>query len=314
MKLLWARAPAWLLLALTMLMWAGNSVAGRAIAGEMAPMAVVTLRWLIVCGLLGAVLRREMLVNGHVLRSNGLQITLMGLFGFTGFNALFYLAAYRTSAINLTLLQSSIPAFVLAGAALLFGTRIGRVQVAGLAMTLLGVFLVATQGDLSHIMALSFNSGDLMILLACLLYAGYTLALRKRPPVPSLVFFLAMALVAFASSLPLFAAEVWARQAFWPSWKGWAILLYIAICPSLLSQVFFIRSVELIGPGRAGIFTNLVPVFGAFLAVVILGEEFHFYHALALALALGGIWLSERAGRKQESKMVGQSCAIRQKI
>ena len=297
-KFFWNRAPAWLLLALTMLMWAGNSVAGRAIAGEMAPMAVVTLRWLIVCGLLGAELNREMAVNIDVLRSHWLQITLMGLFGFTGFNALFYLAAYHTSAINLTLLQSAIPALVLVGAALLFGTRIGLAQVAGLAMTLLGVFLVATQGDLSHIIALSFNSGDLMVLLACLLYAGYTLALRQRPPVPARVFFLAMALVAFASSLPLFAAEVLAGQAFWPSWKGWAILVYIALCPSLLSQMFFIRSVELIGPGRAGIFTNLVPVFGAFLAVAILGEEFHLYHAVALALALGGIWLSERARRR----------------
>ena len=80
----------------------------------------------------------------------------------------------------------------------------------------------------------------------------------------------------------------------WPTPKGWIVLLYVALLPSLLSQIFFIRGVELIGPARAGLFVNLVPVFGALLAVVLLGEPFAFYHALGLALVLGGIWLAER--------------------
>lgn len=288
---------AWLLLALTMLMWAGNSVAGRAIAGEMSPMAVVTLRWLAVCVVLAFVLGRDLAANAAILRLHWRRIALMGLFGFTGFNALFYIAAYHTTAVNLTLMQAAIPAFVLAGSALFFRTRVGPVQLAGMGLTLGGVCLVATRGDLAHILALSFNIGDLLILVACLFYAGYTLALRHRPPVPALVFFAAMAGVAFLSSLPLLAAEAVAGQLYWPSLKGWLILAYVSLAPSLLAQVFFIRSVELIGPARAGIFTNLVPVFGAFLAVVILGEEFHLYHAMALGLALGGIALSERAKR-----------------
>ena len=293
----WGKDRAWLLLTLTMLMWAGNSVAGRAIAGEMSPMAVVTLRWLIVCLILIFILGRDMGRHRAVLAQHWLQITAMGLFGFTAFNALFYVAAYHTSAINLTLLQSSIPPFVLGGSALFFGTRIRPVQVIGLVLTLLGVLLVATHGNIVDIFELSFNIGDVLILLACLFYAGYTLALRKRPQIPALVFFAAMAIVAFLSSLPLLAWEVEAGQSFWPSVKGWEILLFVAICPSLLAQVFFMRSVALIGPGRAGIFANLVPVFGAFLAVVILGEQFHPYHALALGLALTGIWLSERVRR-----------------
>lgn len=292
----WGKNQAWLLLALTMLMWAGNSVASRAIAGQMSPMAVVSLRWLIVCGVLWALMKPDFSLYRAVLMRHRAQIVLMGLFGFTGFNALFYIAAYHTTAINLTLLQSSIPAFVLAGSALLFRTGISAVQITGLAMTLVGVCLIATRGDLALFREMAFNSGDLLILLACLFYAGYTLALRKRPALPALVFFAALAAVAFVSSLPLLAIEVFNGQAYWPSVKGWLILGYISIAPSLLSQIFFIRGVELIGPGRAGIFTNLVPVFGAVLAVVILGEEFHLYHAAALTLALGGIWLSEQAG------------------
>jgi drug/metabolite transporter (DMT)-like permease len=71
-------------------------------------------------------------------------------------------------------------------------------------------------------------------------------------------------------------------------------MLYIGLLPSLAAQVFFIRGVELIGPARAGLFVNLVPVFGALLAVLILGEPFALYHAVGLALVLGGIWLAER--------------------
>ena len=217
----WGRNQAWLLLTLTMLMWAGNSVAGRAIAGQMSPMTVVALRWLVVCGILWAMLKDDLAAQRAALVRHRRQIVLMGLFGFTGFNALFYVAAYHTTAINLTLLQSSIPAFVLAGSALCFGTRIGTVQLAGLAMTLAGVGLVAARGDFRLIAEMAFNSGDLLILLACLFYAGYTLALRKRPVMPALVFFAAMAVVAFLSSLPLLALEAASGQTYWPSLQGW---------------------------------------------------------------------------------------------
>src|SRR4051794_40399391 len=89
-------------------------------------------------------------------------------------------------------------------------------------------------------------------------------------------------------------AEVILSAVVWPTPKGWLILLYVALVPSLLSQMFYMRGVELIGPGRAGLFVNLVPIFGALLVVLLLGEPFRAYHALALALVLGGIWLAER--------------------
>ena len=84
----------------------------------------------------------------------------------------------------------------------------------------------------------------------------------------------------------------------WPTPKGWLIMLYIGLLPSLLAQVFFIRGVELIGPARAGVFVNLVPVFAPVLSVLILGEQLALYHGLALALVLGGIFIAERLGRK----------------
>ena len=288
---------AWLLLSAATLLWAGNAVAGRAVAGQMSPMAVVTLRWLAVCVVLGVVLRTDLRSGIRALLPHWRLVALMGAGGFTAFNALFYVAAYRTAAVNMTLLQTCIPVFVLAGAVFSRVAAVTLSQLCGMAATMAGVAIVAARGEPSNLLGLSFNSGDLMLIVACMLYAAYTLALRRRPAVPALVFFAAMALAAMLSSLPLLLAEVLAGQTYWPSPKGWAILGFISLGPSLLAQIFYMRGVELIGPGRAGLFANLVPVFGSVMAVVLLGEDFHVHHAIALVLCLGGIWLSEMGAR-----------------
>jgi drug/metabolite transporter (DMT)-like permease len=177
---------------------------------------------------------------------------------------------------------------------LVFRARVIPLQILGMIVTLIGVILVSVKADWEILKTLAINIGDVWMLIACVFYSVYTLGLRYRPAVPGLVFFASMAVVAFASSLPLVGLEMVQGTAQFPTPKGWLILLYVALLPSLLSQIFFIRGVELIGPARAGLFVNLVPVFGALLAVVLLGEPFALYHALGLALVLGGIWLSEQ--------------------
>lgn len=285
---------AYLVLTLTALMWAGNAVAGRLAVGEVSPMALTTLRWVIAASMMGFVARREVRASWPQLKERWASVVWMGTLGFTAFNALFYAAAYHTTAVNIAIIQGAIPVLVLIGALALFGTRIRGLQVVGMGLTLVGVALVATKGHLETLLQLAFNVGDVWMLVACGLYATYTLGLRNRPAVPGLAFFATMAGVAFLTSLPLLAWEILSGTVQWPTAKGWAILLYVGLFPSLLSQIFYMRGVELIGPGRAGIFVNLVPVFGALLAVVILGEPFHLHHAGALALVLGGIWLAER--------------------
>jgi drug/metabolite transporter (DMT)-like permease len=218
----------------------------------------------------------------------------MGTLGLTVFNALMYVAAHHTTAVNITILQGSMPVLVLVGALLFYGTRIRGWQIFGMAVTLFGTLLVATRADLATLTSFSFNIGDLWMLVACCLYAGFTVALRKKPAIPGLVFFAALAGVALLTSLPLVAYEVATGTVTWPTPRGWLIVLYVGLFPSFVSQVLFMRSVELIGPGRAGLFVNLVPIFGALLAVLILGEAFAAYHAVGLTLVLGGIWLAER--------------------
>lgn len=288
---------AYLLLAFTALFWGGNAVASRLAVGEISPMTLTCLRWSIVITIALAITRRDLVTEWPVLRRSWRMILGMGALGFTGFNALFYVAAHYTTAVNLTIIQGSVPVLVLLGALVVYGTRITTLQILGMIVTLFGVALVATRGDLTTLLGLAFNPGDLLMLLACVLYAGHTLALRNRPRVSGLVFFAALACVAFATSLPLMLWEVWTGRVVWPTPKGALILLYIALFPSLIAQLFFMRGVELIGPGRAGLFVNLVPIFGAVLAVAILSEPFRAYHAAALLLVLGGIWLAERFRR-----------------
>ena len=226
----------------------------------------------------------------------GLPI-LGGALGFTGFNALFYVGAHYTSGVNIAIIQGAVPVFTMLGALLVFRSRFSPVQIAGLVLTLVGVGIVATKGDLASLSTLRFNIGDVDILLACLFYAAYTLALRGRPNVPALGLFTVMAGVAFATSLPLLAWDVLYGDFFWPTPKGLVILLYVALFPSLISQIFFIRGVELIGPARAGLFVNLIPVLGAIMSIVFLGEAFALYHILALGLVLAGICIAESVGR-----------------
>jgi drug/metabolite transporter (DMT)-like permease len=289
---LWSRP--YLLLVLTMLMWGGNAVAGRLAVGQVSPMALTALRWLLPVVILGVALRRELVRHRYALRERWPLVVLMGTLGFTVFNALMYVALHHTTAVNTTILQGSMPVFVLVGALAVYGTPIRGWQVAGMAVTLVGTLLITTRADPAVLASLSFNIGDLWMLMACCLYAGYTVALRAKPAVPGLVFFATLAAVALMTSLPLVAYEIASGSVRWPTPQGWLIVLYVGLLPSFVSQVMFMRSVELIGPGRAGLFVNLVPIFGALLAVLILGEPFAAYHAAGLALVLGGIWLAER--------------------
>jgi drug/metabolite transporter (DMT)-like permease len=285
------------LLTLTALFWGGNAVAGKLAVGEISPMALTSLRWILVCLTLWPFLHHDFRAAWPILKARWPSLTLMGGLGFTGFNALFYLAAHHTSGVNLTILQGSIPVLVILGASAMFGTKIQAVQIIGMLLTIAGVMITAAHGDLTTLTGLAFNIGDAWMLIACVFYAGYTLALRNRPALPGLSVFAALAMIACLTSLPLLGWEIASGTVQWPTPKGWIILLYVAFFPSLIAQIFFIRGVELIGPGRAGLFVNLVPVFGACMAVLILDEHFAFYHALALALVIGGILIAERGKR-----------------
>ncbi len=288
---------AYLLMIATTLIWAGNSVASRLAVDNITPMALTAFRWMGVCLIMPVLLRRQIAEQMPQIKAHWLHIALLGIAGFTAFNTLMYVAAYSTSAINIGILQGSIPIFVLLGAFIAYRIPIGAMQALGVLVTLLGVAVTASRGDFQVLANFRFAPGDLLMILACFFYAGFTVAVRNRPPMPQLVFFTVAAGFACLFSLPMLATEIALGHFHMPTPAGWAILAFTVIGPSILSQLSFMRAIELIGPGRAGVFVNLVPVFAPILAVLILGEPFGLFHAVALVLVLGGILIAERLGR-----------------
>ena len=289
-----AAASAYPLLILTTLLWGGNAVAGKWAVGEVSPQVLTTLRWVIAFAVLAIVARRPVIAERGKLAPRWAYVLLMGGTGFTAFASLFYLAGTYTTAINVALFQGAIPVLVILMNFFVRGVRVTAGQVVGVIVTLAGASVAATHGDWSVLRTLSFNLGDVLMLIACLFYAGYAVALPARPNVSGISFFTALAAAAALTSLPLLAIEGATGHLIWPSAKGWAIVTFVALGPSLLGQLWFIRGVELIGANRAGLFVNLVPVFGAGLAVLLAGEPFGRSEALALALVLGGIAIAER--------------------
>jgi len=261
---------AYLWLTLTTLCWGFNAILGRLAVGEVSPMLLVTIRWVGVVLLLMAIARRSLANDWHVLRNHLWVFAFLGAVGFTGFNSLFYVAAHSTGAINIGIIQGSVPVFVMLGALFAYGTRVTALQITGVGITLIGVAVVASRGELERLATLDLVRGDVYMLLACLLYSVYTIALRRRPDVAALSLFCILAVAALITSIG-----------------------FICIFPSFVAQLAFINGVSLIGPGRAGVFINLVPIFAAVLAVLILREPFRGFHAISLVLVLAGIALSE---------------------
>lgn len=293
---------AYVMLTMTSLFWGGNAVAGRLAVGDVSPMTLTCVRWGLITLFLGFLLRAGIREKLSVMRAHWKQIALMGIFGHAVFNGLFYFAAHYTTAMNILILQGAIPALVMLGALVIFRTSIGIVQGIGMAVALAGVVLVATGGSPERLFELEFNFGDLLMLGGCVVQAGYYLSLRNRLPLDPLLLFFAMGVAAFLSSVPLLAWEVGAGITVWPTLLGFALLAFVSIFPSTLAQLFLIHGIRIIGPARAGLFINLVPVFGALLAIMVLGERMASYHLIALAAVVCGILLAETTVRRKQSQ------------
>lgn len=288
---------AYLCLTTTAFCWGCNAVFARLSVGEVSPMLIVTLRWLGAVLLIVAISGRTLMRDRNLLSAHWPRLMLMGALGFAAFNAFFYVSAHSTTALNLGIIQGAIPVFVLLGGLLIYGTPVTLVQVTGVIMTICGVCVVASAGDLQRLTELSVNKGDYLMIFACLLYAGYALNLRKFPGISPLLLFAVLAGAAFAASIPMTIVEIATGGFQWPTLKGWVIVALITLLPSFVAQITFIQGVSDIGPGRAGVFVNLVPVFASVLAVSVVGEAFKWYHAVSLALVVLGIGLAERKSR-----------------
>jgi len=285
-----------------MLGWAGNTVAGRMSTGEISPMVVVFLRWFIISIFLILFLNKKLILSFNLISGKLVWLCLMGSLGLTGFNALFYIAAQNTTAINLGIIQGIMPAIILVGSVIIFKEAVNFTKVTGLIIAFFGVLVVVSQGDYERVILLSFNYGDLVMLCACFFYSGFTLGLKNKPVIDPIVLMTYFSLSALIFSIPLLIIEYYLGLIQVPATSSaWLTILYIAFVPSFLAQIFFIRGVELVGASKAGLFINFLPIFAAILGVLLLGERLFVYHLISLFIVLLGVYLFMVIGDKEKN-------------
>ncbi len=302
-------AQPYLLLTLSSLFWGGNIIAGKLAIGEIDPFGLSTMRWVVAFIIIMPFAWQSVRAEWAEIRRGIGWLAFYGAIGFTTFNALLYVSVIHTSAVSVAMIQSAIPILVMVGNFIIFRVRASILHIVGVVLTIYGVTHVATQGLPTRLLGLDVNIGDGLILLACFAYAFHSLFLRYKPNIGWMSF------IAVTSFFAALAALVY--QSFFSSGiaglagevaniglKGWLIILYVALFPSIVAQMSYARGVELIGPNRGSIFINLIPVFGALLAVVLLGERLELFHIVAAVFIVAGIALAEIAARRGRAIIV----------
>ncbi len=293
---LWSRA--YPLLTITALFWAGNSIVGRAARDLVPPAALSFWRWTFALLLLLPLAWPHLKRDWPVLRANWPIVAPLGALAIGSFNLLLYTGLQSTTALNSMLIQSALPALVLVAGALVMGDRTSLRQVAGVLISLIGVLAIIARGDPAMLWGLQLNIGDAIIGGAVLLWALYSVLLRRRPAVHPLSFLAASIVVGIVVIVPVYAHELWSGRLIVPAMGSALAIAYVSIFPSFLAYLFFNRGVELIGSAATGQYMNVMPLMGAGLAMLFLGEVLHLFHIAGLALIVSGIVV---AGRPPQS-------------
>lgn len=288
------------LLTLPPLMWAGNAVVGRLASEWVSPMTLNLLRWSLALALLlplaGAVLKRNSPLWAHWRR-----FSMLGLLSVGGYNALLYLALNTSTPLNVTLVGSSTPVWMLLIGRYFFGVPISLRQGVGAALSISGVLVVLCRGQLELLLQVRLVAGDVYILLASFAWAYYSWMLARPTTEPASIradwsaFLLAQVAFGLVWSA-LFAGSEWTLgkgHIQW-SWPLAGTLAFIAAGPAVIAYRAWGAGVGRAGPAAAGFFSNLTPLFTALLSTAFLGEAPRLFHVLAFGLIVSGIVVSSR--------------------
>ena len=293
----WA-PPSYLLLAAAALFWASNLVIGRAVAGEIPPIALNFWRWVLALAIVLPFTAAELLRYRAVLVLHWRILVLLGLTGIGSFQVCVYLALQSTTALNAALFMSAVPLVIPAVAFALDREMLTWRQGAGLVLSLLGVVTILSRADPEVLAGLRLNRGDLWVLAAVLLWSLYSVLLRRRPlALPPTALLAATMAVGIGLVLPLYLWELTAVGGFALETDNLLVLVYLAVFPAILAYIFWTRGVAQVGPSRAGPFMHLIPVFAALLAIVFLGEALERYHLVGVGVIGLGLLLASRPGR-----------------
>jgi len=284
----------YIFLTLAVFFWSGNFVFGRLVSTDVEPMQLSFFRWFFVLLILSPYLIYRSKHIMKVFKKEYLWLVFFGIFGIAGFNTFLYYGLQTTTATNALLINSSIPIMIIVLSSILLKTRITKIQSLGIGLSTLGVIFLILKGSFENILTLEFTNGDLWILLAGVDWALYSVLLRFKPKELNAFDFLSV--TAFIGMIVLtsgfYALGYSFELSFLDKQSVLYSFIYMVVFPSILSFYFWnIATVE-VGASKAGQFTHLMPIFGAILAFIFLGERLQSYHFLGITFIALGIYLS----------------------
>jgi drug/metabolite transporter (DMT)-like permease len=294
-------AAAYLLLPLASACWAGNHVSARAIAGHAPPATVSFLRWVLVFLVVSVIGLPWIRADLPKLRAKAGVMVFLSLTGGAAFGALQFVALQYTTALNMGVVGSVSPAFIVAASYVLFRDGLGPLQLFGVAVSLIGVLAIITQLYPERLLDLTLNGGDLIIIVNMVFWAIYCACLRLRPAVHTLSFLFVLSVISAIGTLPFAAGEYAAGYELSADALTVSVVLYSAFFTSLLAFVAWNRGVDLIGAPRASAFLHTIPLFSAVFATTLLGEQLMLYHVVGFVLILAGVTLASRPSRRPQT-------------
>lgn len=284
----------WLMLALAGLFWSGNHIAARAGAGHVPPLALSSSRWLLAAALMWPFVAHYVRRDWPLIVQGWRPLLGLSLTGGAMFSAFQYSALQHTTALNASIFNSFAPAIIVMAGALLFKDRLRPVNLVGITMSFVGVMVIVSRGDLAVVREISFNIGDVLLLVAMTVWSVYSTFLRVRPAIHSLTFTFILAVIAGVSLIPLWAFEHVSGFQMQPTMLTASVLLFVAIFPGVFAYLCWSRGIEAVGASRGGVFLHLIPFYGAVLATTLLGERLMGFHVVGCALILSGVWFAAR--------------------
>lgn len=290
----WIANQPYLLLSITALCWAGNAIVGRLAAGHIPPVTLSFLRWSLAFLIILPFAWKHLVRDWGAIRGRLGTMVILSVTGISAFNTMQYWALEHTQALNTLLLQSAAPLFVAIWSLLLLGIRLTLAQAGGLAVSLTGVLVILLQGDLTTLKNIEFNIGDIIFVTALVIFGLYSTLTFKRPQIHGLSFVGFTFGCGAAALIPLLIWELTTRPLMQFNTANLLTLFYVAVFPSTLAYLCFNRGMHLIGANRAAAFFHVVPMLGAAMAIVFLGEHPHLFHVIGFALVLAGVFLASR--------------------
>ncbi|MDA3945455.1 MAG: DMT family transporter [Helicobacteraceae bacterium] len=286
--------PVFFLLVLCVLFWSGNFIIGRFIHEDVDPMQLALFRWLGAAVIVSPIFIKSFSKIRLALKTHFFILSLLALLGITGFNTLLYVGLQTTTATNALLINSFVPVLILVFSFLILKIKMSLRQSIGILLSAFGVIFLVVRGEITSLSQIEINHGDFWVIASAVSWALYSVLVRFKPKsLNDVEFFTTIVFLGLFWLIVIYSVMGYSPQSDVMLWKEYyPYFLYVAIFPSVLSYYFWHQGIKELGANKTGQFTHLMPLFGAVLAYIFLGERLHTYHIVGALLIAIGIYLS----------------------